>query len=598
MNNHTAHYIQKNKSCSQPRRLVCFDTETNQRELECGGIEQTFNIATAVFHYRRGGKKNKTVQWLETDIKDELNDWILSKSHKKEKLYVISANIWFDLRVSGMLEYLKRHRWVNKILVVNGMTVIISFKKDTRHVVFINFQNYFRTSVTVMGKILGLPKLEIDFNDTTRAKLFTYCQRDTDIIYNAMLNLFKFTKEKDLGAFGYTFPSIAMNAYRHRFMTDKILVHKQKSVVKLEREGYFGARTECFKVGSFKNTPLVQVDINSMYPAVMTVNKFPIKLAYYGIKCTTDALNHFCKQGCIMAKVEIDTDEPAYPLSVNNRTCFPTGKFTTVLSTPEIEYALTHNHITKVIEYAYFWPGYMFKSYINFFFKLRQEYKKSGNLVYDSLCKYLMNSLYGKFGQKVDELIEDIDTGNDIIERYTEFHAQKRQYITTTQFFGRMTKTINKAKEGRNSIVSISAHVTAYGRMMLYKYIKKIGRENLYYSDTDCFIMLDKPELLRKIPLSETKLGYFKVEKRADGIDIYGLKDYRFAGITKIKGIRANAKKVGYNKYEQIYFPGMLSELKNGINKPYVVKSITKQLKREYNKGTLLKSGIVVPYHF
>ena len=596
MSDFKGHYIRGNKSCTFPRRMICFDTETDQNTLDNGDIEQTFKLGIAVYRYTKGGRFKPTETWIESDISDELCEFIVSKCHIKEKLYIISANIWFDFRVSLMVQYLKRRKWKNKMLVINGMTIILSFVKDKKHIVFINFQNYFRVSVATMGKIIGLPKLDVEFETVSIRELFRYCRRDTEIIYRSMLILFKFIKEHDLGAFGYTQPMIAFNAYRHRFMHFKLLVHKNPDVVKLERAGYFGARTECFRIGAYTKTPLVQIDINSMYPDQMLKQKYPTKLTHWGKKCKLTTLDHFCRQGCVMAKVVIDTKEPVYPVTLENKTTFPVGSFEANLSTPELVYALNHDHIREVKEYAYYWSANIFTEYIEYFYNLRLKYKKSGNTAYDSFCKYMMNALYGKFGQKSDLVLEDLLTTSNEDNRTTEFHADKKCFITTTNFFGRMIKTVAKQLEGRNAIVAIAAHVTAYGRMKLWEYIKKVGRDNLFYCDTDCLIMYDKPELLKLIPISDTILGNFKVEKRATKIVIHSLKDYHFGGSIKIKGVSRRAEHIGKNKYKQLIFPGILSELKTGLHKTYTVHLQEKELKRGYNKGTTLKDGRVVPY--
>lgn len=564
--------------------------------LDNGDIEQTFKIGVAVYRYTNGVRKKPIESWIETDVSYDLCDFIVSKCNDKEKLYIVSANIWFDFRVSCMTDYLKKHKWRNKMLVVNGMTIILSFKKDKKHIVFINFQNYFRVSVAAMGKIIGLPKLDVDFDSVSKKELFIYCRRDTEIIYKSMTTLFSFIKEHDLGAFGYTLPMIAFNAYRHRFMKFKLLVHKNPDVVKLERAGYYGARTECFRIGAYTKTPLVQIDINSMYPHLMLSQKYPIKLAYWGKSCKLTTLDHFCKQGCVMARVIVNTDEPVYPVTIDHKTTFPIGSFEAVLSTPELVYALNHQHIREVKSYAYYWSQYIFSDYITYFYNLRLNYKEACNLAYDSLCKDMMNSLYGKFGQKSDLVIEDVLTHSDQCSRVTEYHYDKKCYITTTYFFNRMVRSLSRQLEGRNSIVSIAAHVTAYGRMKLWEYIKKVGRDNLFYCDTDCLIMYDKPELLKKIPISSTNLGDFKIEKRATKIVIHGLKDYHFDRTTRIKGVSRRAEHIGKNKYEQIIFPGMFSELKQGLDKPYTVKKQVKTLKRIYNKGNILKDGRVTPY--
>lgn len=589
------HYIKENKTVSVPKRIILFDTETTPKTLKDGRIEQHFKLASAVHQRIRNIDKPPVVSWLETYNANQLCEWILNKTVQKQRLYVISANIWFDIRVSGMLHHLHKQGWSLHRMFINGLVLIIIFKLGAKTLVFLNFQNFFRVSVAVMGKCIGLSKLEVKFDEVSKEDLMAYCRRDTEIIWRVMNNLFQFIKKKELGNFGFTFPAIAFNIYRHKFMNSKLLVHNNSIVTKLERASYFGGRVDCHEIGEFKDVNLIQIDINSMYPYVMRNYESPCVLKFYCKDPPIQSINNFLRGYCVTCYAHIETDEPVYPVRLKGKCVCPIGKFDTYLSTGSLKYALKHGHIKHIYEAAIYTKDYIFTEYIDFFYNLRLKYSAAGNLPYVSLCKNLLNSLYGKFGQRGDEIVERSDCDYSIMRREHYYDATAQKHYVTTKFFGNSITVEKKVNEGANSIVSIAAHITDYARMYLWRFMKQIGLENLYYNDTDCIIFDQDKYDISKLPINAHKLGHFKVEKEATCIKLFGLKDYVFDGVTKIKGVSSKAKKIGHNEYEQLFFPGICTELHEDLTKPYTIRPITKKLKRVYTKGVVTNSGKVKP---
>ncbi|GAI46523.1 unnamed protein product, partial [marine sediment metagenome] len=157
----------------------------------------------------------------------------------------------------------------------------------------------------------------------------------------------------------------------------------------------------CFYLGELNSENYSIVDVNSLYPFVMRSNSYPVKYVTQTKGITTGALRYYLKDKSVIAKVLIDTDEPAYAVR-RERTIFPVGRFWVTLTTPELKYAFQHNHIVKVEQAVIYEQADIFSSYVDRFYKLRQEFRSAGVAEYVELCKKFLNSLYGKFGQKAD----------------------------------------------------------------------------------------------------------------------------------------------------------------------------------------------------
>jgi hypothetical protein len=149
-----------------------------------------------------------------------------------------------------------------------------------------------------------------------------------------------------------------------------------------------------------------------------------------------------------------------------------------------------------------------------------------------------------------------------------------------------------------DSFPAIAAHVTGYARIYLWSLMQKAGWGNYFYCDTDSLIV-NKAGLDNLLDtMSQTKLGHLKIDDTVNSVTIRGLKDYSTIAKTVTKGIRKNAVKLSDGVYSQEKWPSFRGLLRSGQPENYIVETVTKHLTREYYKGTVTPSGVVLPFVF
>jgi hypothetical protein len=207
-----------------------------------------------------------------------------------------------------------------------------------------------------------------------------------------------------------------------------------------------------------------------------------------------------------------------------------------------------------------------------------------------------MNSLYGKFGQKSDEVLsEGIDSD---IEYKTEriFDLDDKVWYLEIHFANYHKLVRQGTQEGYNSFPAIAAHVTDYARMHLWSLIKQAGIEEVYYTDTDS-LYVTKTGYDRLQPwIDDNELGKLKLEKKSAYWHFFGCKDYIFKGKRVLKGIPKKSKRVGFRTFEYDLFPGIKTELRAGFLSDYTIVKTRKTLARKYDKGIIAPNGRVSPY--
>jgi hypothetical protein len=227
---------------------------------------------------------------------------------------------------------------------------------------------------------------------------------------------------------------------------------------------------------------------------------------------------------------------------------------------------------------------------------MRQAYKAQGNQPFQLLCKFLLNNLYGKFGERFQD---DIDMGRvdveladftEVVYRDRPGDRPRRGYILDGHLY-----VYGDDHEGMHSAPAIAAHVTAYARMKLWNYIVQAGREHCYYMDTDSLIVdaIGYQRLASEI--DPHKLGKLKLEETADCAEFYAPKDYVFGEVQKIKGIRHDAVQIQDGVYWQERFSKWLTLVRRGVSGEIVIQQQTKHLRRVPDKGIVDATGRIWP---
>jgi len=590
-----AHRLSELTSQRTGRHWIFFDCETSYRKIN--DTDTRHELKLGIAHYYNLRRKRPHPLECIFHTHEELYEFVVSKTHSKETLSIAALNVAFDFATGGLGKTLPEHGWELKSFVFNGGLVILKFRRGTRKIMIYDVLNWVRASAKQMGKLLGLPKMEVDFESVNDADLIDYCRRDVEIISSMMLNYFEFVQVNDLGSVGPTISSQALIAFRHRFMRHDIYIHNIQSVINLERESYYGGRTECFKLGKVLG-PIYYLDINSMYPYVMHSAKYPIYLVGSRVgRIPENLVRDHIHSHSLVARIDCEISDPCIPLRQGGKTIFPTGKLRVTVGNKGLEYILDNGQINKVHAVAFYAQAAIFRDYIEYFHQLKNKYGQEDNPVYRNIAKGLMNHLYGKFGQKGHDNIELGDTDNPDFNEVTCINLETGKKWVEFSILGKKYRRDIMEKEAYNSFPAIAAAVTENARFELWRLICQAGRENVYYCDTDSVFVNQSGYEALQDEIDDDKLGKLKLEAIYDWVIFRGLKDYETPKYTRRKGVKRNAKQLSDTTFRQTHFPTFRGVLRANMRDHIITKDVEKTLSREYNKGIVTQTGQIEPYY-
>lgn len=592
--NRKCHYLKREKTLAMPRHILFFDTETKPIKGNNGETRHKLQLGWACYYQRSYGRHLGATVWENFYSDNAFWHFVFSHTESKKKLWVIARNLVFDFTVVKGWQYLREAGYKVKFFHTKGTTTIISVRGNGHSILFVDSLNWFRESLAKTGERIGIPKLKIDFETCTDEYLNIYCKRDVEIELENFKQFIQFLEANTISRLCYTIASTAMAAYLLNHYHKKIYIHNNQQAINLERASYKGGRVECFYLGERNNETYYVLDVNSLYPSLMFNNNYPVRYRKILHQTTPDNLNAFLRDGAAVAKVLIETDEPAYAIR-RERTIFPVGRFWTVLTTPELKYALARGHIKQVTDCVLYEQADIFSTYVKRFYNLRNEYRSFGDKQYVELCKLLLNTLYGKFGQK-GEVWTKIGDCPDEPDRVELLFVEGEKRTKQIKYLLGEIFELTGYEECFNSFPAIASHVTAYGRLRLWELIKEAGRENVFYCDTDSLIVNGAGLCELQNQIDKEVLGKLKVEEVTTSVFIRGLKDYTTESKNVIKGIRKNAVEIRAGVYEQEKWPSFRGTLRSNDANVYTIEKVTKTLNRKYTKGTVNPNGTVAPF--
>lgn len=354
-----------------------------------------------------------------------------------------------------------RKRYDIKIKVINnGVGVIKCYRSGVKKFELRDSFLLLPTSLKSLTEDFNVKHKKIIFDVenlevmTDEAKKYLY--NDVMGLYELLLIYYsKFDNVK------VTLPQQTLDEFKKTFDVSRILIDKKYD--KRFHVGYYGGRCDVFK--RYGND-LYCYDVNSMYPYVMKNNKYPIGAPY----CVSNYEKNKLGIWRINWLCPLDLYIPILPYrQKNKKLIFGVGKGSGVYTNVEINEAAKNGYQIEVIK-GWVWDHgeYIFKEFVNNYHSKKNESRGAERFFY----KRMLNSLYGKFGQRDNFKKIQIGLLKDDLLKTTYYHLFEDYYVFDT--------IANYGKCG----VHIAMFVTSNARKHLYKYLKLCGDE-IYYTDTD-----------------------------------------------------------------------------------------------------------------
>jgi len=345
------------------------------------------------------------------------------------------------------------------------------------------------------------------------------------------------------------------------------------------RNSYTGGAVDVY-IPSNRITPLLEkgralfnklyyYDVNSLFPTIMANTPMPVgkPIAFEGDirKVEADAFGFFYCKITSPTYLEHPILQRRIKTSEGLRTIAGLGTWDGWIFSGEMDNAVKFGYTFEILKGYQFEKGYIFKDYVNKMYNLRLQYSKEHPM--NLIAKLLMNSLYGKFGMKLETTVLDMydttcETQNELLHDMLEAYGETlSDYIKIDNHYITLRHSMANYKynededmyHGIDVNIAIASAVTGGARMWM-SILKNSTNFKLYYSDTDS-VVVNKP--LPDVMVGDA-LGQLKLEHAVSKAvflapKVYALITDKGQEIIKVKGLTEGAlSEVHINDLEQL----------------------------------------------
>ena len=304
-----------------------------------------------------------------------------------------------------------------------------------------------------------------------------------------------------------------------------ILPYSQQQFI---RKSFFGGRTNAIKLKyNFTGTEEGKyIDITSLYPAVNFYDEYPLG---YPVEITEnfgDPTKYF---GFIECEVECPKDLYFPVLATKGKKLVfdlldKRGVWTTLELNKAIEKGYKVKKIHKVLHFKRR-SNQLFKKYVSTFLKIKQEasgypdwvkndedklkyvkqYEEQQGILLDrekisynpglrAIAKLCLNSLWGKFGQRLNmpktEIISEKKKFHEIMLN-DNYERQNFHFIDDERVEVTYKEKEDCIEKNYNTNIAIASFTTAHARLRLYHALETLNRQVLYMDTDSCVYVYD-----------------------------------------------------------------------------------------------------------
>lgn len=452
-----------------------------------------------------------------------------------------------------------------------------------------------------------------------KKELDDYCCSDVDILKRSM----EIYIDEGIALNGLnpikcsTIASYAMKVYRTNYLKKDTICVLKKDEYDFCKRGFFGGRTEVFKLHKKfemsdveKGKYIDYADIQSLYPTVQYYDQLPCGIPKWDedVEYSKEYLeNHFgYYEVDIVCPKNIHI--PLLPEKKDMKLNFDlVDKDKAVYTSVELLRAVEIGYeIKKIYKVLYFdRSDDLFKGYVRNFLKIKTEcggysgddideyiqryYDACGVLLEKEkikankgkklLAKILLNSLWGKFGQKDNmptteyitdpskwfRMLRDNNAGKITLQNETLFENGNTMYV---QYVSNET-----AKSSLNTTnVALAGFTTSQARLRLYQELYKLDKR-VIYCDTDS-IVYEHDDSKYNIPISDVLGGWeLEADEKTKEAHIitefvgFAPKSYAFKTTKDYVSVKCKGITLHYNNSKKINFDSLIDLVYGKIDK-------------------------------
>lgn len=556
-----AHWVAANETSRIPGRHIILDTEAHSTRTAAGQT-QTWRCAAAVFMHR-----TRSGRWLTTtaEYEDPAALWadVTAFTRPRRRTVLWAHNVGYDIRISQAMLALPGHGWTYQLSNMADRGAWQRWTRGEHTLTLVDSGAVFPVGLDAVGRAVGIDKPPLPDQDDDPDAWRARCAADTAILAEAVRTYLDWLTEADLGCWQLTGAGQSWAAWRHRFLTDKVLVHDDGQAIAAERRAMWTGRCETWRHGADPDRRLWEWDAQAAYATLARDTAVPTRLIGAIPKPALPRLLTLEQSHRWLVECQVDTAVPVVPTEVDGRILWPVGTFTSTMWDCEVREALRCGaRITPT-------RGWLYKAapalsaWAQWILTLLDGGGEPVHPLVRIVAKHWSRALIGRLAMRYQQwdpwavapdhdwsrgILLDAVTGDttDLVRVGTEIHIAGGEV------------------ESDNSLPQITGYIMAAARVQLWRAMQTAGLSHVYYVDTDSVLLDATGHRRLSRALKEGNPYRWRVKARHDGYQLLGPRQLVLGDEPRFAGMPRRPVQTGGGAYEGEAWQTLNSALRQG----------------------------------
>lgn len=563
------HYVKPNESARIPRRHIFLDTEANEEPIP-GGHVQTWRLGVACFYSALAGKSTKE-RWRKYADPSEL--WMDVDAHcgAHDRTVLWAHNLSYDARIGDVFAALPELGWQLQAHNISPRGTWLTWRKGRATLMMVDSSSVFPTSLEKVGQCFGMDKEPLPDMAAGEGEWLQRCVRDVQILRKAILTYLDWLEREDIGNWQATGAGQSWAAFRHKFMTHKLLVHDDEEALAAERRAMWTGRCEAYWHGELNGQVVHEWDFTMAYARIARDHAVPVRLIGpmpdgHEWRSYLDSDTVAC-----LAEVTITTTVPVVPCESDGRILWPVGTFDTTLWDVEIVAAMAAGARVTVGRAWLYRKRPALRSWAEWIIGQLTAVDPEPPAWLKIILKHWSRALIGRMAMTYTNWEEYATSPRSMTARYTMYDSATGETSDMLQV-GKTIWQCTGVTESPQSLPMITGYIQAIARVQLWNVIQAMPQRALLYVDTDSLLVTDK-HFRALDALSRTPIGEgLRLKRSWQGFTIYGPRQIRTGEQLRVAGVPHRATRKEKDVYEGEVWDTLTSALKRGTADRVIIR--------------------------
>lgn len=563
-----AHWIRLNHQCRIPKRWVFFDCESSSEVTEHEEI-QTWKTGAAI-RWRHGLKRG---DYRESNLFNNPTDlwrWVDEWCHTEQRTIVFAHNLGYDTRIAQVLDILPTLGWQLEWCNLDRNVSAMKWSGPKGTLVFADTWTWLPLPLESVAPSVGMQKMATPKPTASLIKWERYCMNDAEIGYRVVKELVDYIDSQDLGNWQPTGAGMAYATWRHKFLSDKVLVHDDENAINAERAAMHTGRAEAWRHGSLMGDRWTEVDMRNAYINIAAQHDMPCKLRMRTGTISVSQYQRLAESNRVLCRAYVETSLPIVPYRHEGRTLWPVGNFETWLWDTEVDQLLEEGQYVKIRETYVYTRKPILQAWAKWVLATIAPSNEVESPVVRTWLKHCSRALIGRIALRTPswEQFGDNPAGSTGITYMQDVETGKSHRL---MHIGDRTLIETERREGRDSLPQVTGWIMARCRADLWRAMRAANLDHLAHVDTDSVILNQRGVQTLREAYGEAFDSTWQIKGTWRRLTVYGPRNYRCADLRKTSGVPKKAKEIAPNVFTGEQWHGLATDIEAGRSRAVTI---------------------------